>query len=162
MYHFSTSKLLSYMYVEHWQHTIDANTLRRLLNMDRSIACGVWQAYYIWVPSEAQHTHQVLTAFLECEYIQSFWLEMENWMSNIRNCRIRLDQIQKIFGDRDLNFEVNLIILAAKKTIYKCRLKGKIPCCNMTKSDVKQYLNCLRYNLKTTQIGRKTVRYKKR
>ena len=76
-------------------------------------------------PESRLGTTQDQFVFLECKYIQSFWLEIENWMSNIRNFRIRLDQIQEIFGNRDLNFEVNFIILAAKKTIYKCRLKGK-------------------------------------
>ena len=54
-------------------------------------------------------------AFLECKHIQSFWLKIEHWISNIENSKTRLDQIQKLFGDRDLNFEVNFIILAAKK-----------------------------------------------
>ena len=53
-------------------------------------------------------------AVLDCKHIQSFWLEIEHWISNIKNSRTLLDQIQKIFGDRDLNFEVNFIILAAK------------------------------------------------
>ena len=31
------------------------------------------------------------------------------------------------------------------------QLKDKIPCCNMTRTDVKQYVNCPKYNLKMTQ-----------
>ena len=80
----------------------------------------------------------------------------------LKECRIRLDQIQKISGHRDLNFEVNHIILAAKKTIYKCRLKGNIPCCNMSKREVKQFLNCFRYNLKTLQNREKLSEFDNR
>ena len=109
---------------------------QRVATNDILLKMGIKPNHLCNLCNELKETN--LHAFLECKYIKSFWLEIENWMSIIRNCRIRLDQIQKIFGDRDLNFEVNLIILVAKKTIYKCRLKGKIPCCNMTKSDVKQ------------------------
>ena len=45
------------------------------------------------------------------------------WQNKPPNCRIRLDQIQKIFGNRDLNFEVNFIILAAKKNNLQMSIK---------------------------------------
>ena len=41
-------------------------------------------------------------------------------------------------------------------------IKGNIPLCNMTKSDVNQYLNCLRYNLKTSQNREKLSESDKR
>ena len=45
-------------------------------------------------------------------------VEIERWISEVLQRRIKLDEIKKIFGDQDFNKDINLILILAKRTIY--------------------------------------------
>ena len=70
---------------------------------------------------------------------------MLTWISEVLQRRMKLDEIQKIFGDQDFNKDIKSILILAKRTIYKSRLRGSIP--NVT---LRSYLSTLRY---TSIIG---------
>ena len=57
--------------------------------------------------------------------IKSFWLEKEHWISNIRIVEYYKIKYKKIFGERELNLEVNSIILAVKKSNLQMSIKSK-------------------------------------
>ena len=60
---------------------------QRVATNDILLKMGIKTNHLCNLCNELKETN--LHAFLECKYIKSFWLEIENWMSNIRNCRIR-------------------------------------------------------------------------
>ena len=57
--------------------------------------------------------------FLDCQFTLNFAVEIERWIQNFAN---KLDNIHKKFGDQYSNQDINLIVIMAKRTIYKSRL----------------------------------------
>ena len=85
--------------------------------------------------------------FLDCQSAYHFWVEIEKWISEVLKRRIKLDKIQKIFGDQDFNKDINSILILAKRTIYKLRLRDSLPKAEYTKATLRSYLSTLRYTL---------------
>ena len=98
--------------------------------------------------------------FLYCQIAINFWVEIERWISEMLQRRIKLDRIQKIFGDQDFNRDINLILILAKRTIYKLRLRGSEPKAEYTKATLRTYLSTLRYT-SIIGIGRNSHNFQK-
>ena len=86
-------------------------------------------------------TEQLIFRLPNCTY---FWVEIERWISEMLQRRIKLDKI-KTSLEVKITTDIDLIFILAKGTIYKSRLRGSIPKAKYTKATLRSYLSTLRY-----------------
>ena len=88
--------------------------------------------------------------FWSCDHIQIFWNNLTQWLNN--TCRhivnINLDKENVIFGildNRKADETLNLILLLAKKFIYRMKYNDTIPSLSLFKNTLRHYYNGEKY-----------------
>ena len=81
-----------------------------------------------------------LHLFWECRYVDQFWRALIKWLSEeFQNIFTNWSKKDIIFGNRGMQVSSNIIVLLAKRHIYRCKVRNGLPSLNIFKSELKNY-----------------------
>ena len=87
-------------------------------------------------------------AFLECWFVIILWNQIECWCKDITNKRIKINEIEKIFGINPPDKIIDKVIMCTKLVIYNNRKVGKKHHINEVKRMVYSQLSLEEYHAK--------------
>ena len=109
-----------------------------------------------------RHTETLTHLFWECEHVQYFWETFQIILKDNCGLDLNLTVNDIIFGNTKYDYILNLLLIYAKKSIYKMKIQGKLPSYNLFVYDITNlYRVDARINQQRKQFEEKWENYKK-
>ena len=77
-----------------------------------------------------QHPETINHLFMNCKIVKKFWKDIEDWISAILRCHIKLSNLNKLFGFQEKSISLhflNSLLLSALFLIYRCKYSNTKP-----------------------------------
>ena len=83
-----------------------------------------------------RHTETLTHLFWECEHVQYFWETFQIILKDNCGLDLNLTVNDIIFGNTKYDYILNLLLIYAKKSIYKMKIQGKLRSYNLFVYDI--------------------------